>query len=829
MDNSDNNKTIISIEKEMKQSYLDYAMSVIVSRALPDVCDGLKPVHRRILYAMQEGGLDPSKPHRKSALIVGTVLGLYHPHGETAIYDSLARMTQDFSMRAPLIDGQGNFGSIDGDKPAAHRYTEARLAKISPYILEDYDKDTVPFVPNYDNSITMPSVLPTRFPNLLLNGANGIAVGMATNIPPHNLRELIDACQKMLEEPHMTLQDVMQIIKGPDFPTAGIIMGESGILQAYETGKGTIYIRGRTSIEEEGNNQAIVITEIPYQVNKSRMIAKIAELAGTQLPGILDIRDESDMQGIRVVIVLRQGENADVIINRLHALTPLQVSFGINLVALHNGRPLQMGVMDMLRAFLDFRFDVVTKRTAFFLRKAEERAHILLGLAVAVENLDEMIILIRSASDSGEAKRMICERVWSNISTELGNIVADQHKLSEIQAQAILDLRLHRLTGLERDKILAEYSEIQKAIADYMDIIEKPERVKEIINNELSEVREKFGDRRRSVICNTNHMQNPEDLIVCEEMVVIVSIGGYVKRIALDHYNVQKRGGKGKSSMSSSADDVVKQMFVSDTHQRIAFFTTIGKVYSLKVYELPMHKTSARGTLLSKVISIENNEAFSVAMPIPADTSDQNIVLVTSSGTVRRNKLSDFDSIRANGKIAMKLEEGDALIAAHTFSNDTDQILLTTGKGQSIRFFLSELRVFASRSSSGVRGVKLAEGDRVVSSTILSGEDEHIMIVSANGFGKRTKVSSYRTTRRGGQGIITMDVNKRTGDVVAAFPIVAEEDVILVTQKGHVVRANAKSVRISGRNTQGVMLVRLAKGDIVVSATPVCDEEEISE
>ena len=853
----------VTIEEEMRRSYLDYAMSVIVSRALPDARDGLKPVHRRILYAMKEGGYDHNKPFRKSARVVGDVMGKYHPHGDQAIYDAMVRMAQLFSMRLPLLEGQGNFGSMDGDHAAAMRYTETRLALTAHSLLEDIDKDTVDFQPNYDNSMEEPSVLPAQFPNLLVNGAGGIAVGMATNIPPHNLGEVIDACCACIDDPEISIEDLMVHIKGPDFPTGGIILGQAGIRSAFLTGRGSVIIRSKTEIEEiRKDREAIVVTEIPYQVNKSRLVERIAEVARDKLvEGIADLRDESDRHGVRVVIEIKRDAIAEVVLNQLFRHTPLQSSFGVNMLALIGGRPMMLNLKDALVAFVEFREEVITRRTIYELDKARKRAHTLVGLALAVANLDAMIKLIRQAKDPAVAKQKMLEQAWPaqeiasliELIDEPGHAVDEEgnYRLSEIQAKAILDLRLHRLTGLERDKIAGELKEVVDQIAGHLEVLGSRELLLKILRDELVEIRTPFGNDRRTAIQEGEFEQDDEDLIQPEDMVVTVSHGGYVKRVPLSAYRAQRRGGKGRAGMSTREEDFVSQVFVVNTHTPVLFFSSRGMVYKLKVYRLPLGSPQARGKAMVNLLPLSEGETISTLMPLPEDESswgDMFIMFATASGNIRRNRLSDFTNVMANGKIAMKLKEDDRLIGVHT-CNEIENVLLSTRLGKSIRFPVTDCRVFSGRSSAGVRGIRLGKGDEVINMTILhhadfeieernaylryanakrrsenggeeaSGEDrreserdgdgdrrqetrddlpvlseariaemaeaeEFILIVSEKGFGKRSSAFEYRVMKRGGQGVANMDLTEKTGASVVASFPVGEKDHIMLVTDG---------------------------------------------
>jgi len=879
--------TQVTIEDEMRRSYLDYAMSVIVSRALPDVRDGLKPVHRRILYAMKEGGYDSGKPYKKSARIVGDVMGKYHPHGDAAIYDAMVRMAQDFSMRLPLIDGQGNFGSMDGDPPAAMRYTEARLAKTAETALEDIGKKTVDFHPNYDETTLEPTVLPARFPNLLINGAGGIAVGMATNIPPHNVGEAIDACIAYIKNPDISIDELIEIMPGPDFPTGGIIMGRSGCRAAFHTGRGSITVRARATVEETRKDRmAIVITEIPYQVNKVRLIERIAECVNEKtVEGVTDLRDESDRDGVRIVIELKRDAVPDVVLNQLFKHTPLQISFGVNMLALNGGRPELMNLRSIIGAFVAFREQVITRRTEFELGEARNRAHILLGLAVAVANIDEVIELIRKAADPAAAKRQLLARAWPardvapliELVDEGGAALQDGlYRMSETQAKAILDLRLHRLTGLERDKIGEDLRSLVEQIKDYLDILTDRSRVMGIMIDELTEIREKFATPRLTAIEEQEFETDIEDLIQREDMVVTVSHAGYVKRVPLSSYRAQRRGGKGRTGMITRDEDFVSEIFVASTHTPMLFFSTLGRVYKLKVYKLPIGTPQARGKALVNLLPLQQGETISAVMHLPEDEASWDrlhAVFATSSGYVRRNLLSDFSNVRPSGIIAMKLEEGEQLIAVRTCT-ENDDILLATRQGKAIRFHAADVRVFASRSSRGVKGIRPAAGDKVISMSVLrhvdatteeriayirqakasrraagaNGEgesveegmeeneegstdlvltperfselerqEEFLLTVSERGFGKRTSAYEYRVSNRAGQGIWNMEMSERNGPVVATFPVKEGQDVMLVTDGGQIIRLPVADIRVAGRRTQGVTLFRIEEMEKVVS------------
>jgi DNA gyrase subunit A len=834
----------ITIEEEMKQSYLDYAMSVIVSRALPDVRDGLKPVHRRIFYAMREGGYTSDKPYRKSARIVGDVMGKYHPHGDQAIYDSLVRMAQDFSLRLPLIDGQGNFGSMDGDPPAAMRYTESRLNKAAETLLEDIEKDTVDFHQNYDGSTTEPEVLPSRIPNLLVNGAGGIAVGMATNIPPHNLVEVVDGCLAYVENPEITSEELNQIIPGPDFPTGAQILGRNGIRLAYQTGNGSVMMRAKTSIEENNGRDSIIVHEIPYQVNKGKLLERLGEVAREKIvEDIAEIRDESDRDGVRVVIDLKKSANADVVLNQLFKHTALQTSFGCNMVALDHGRPKMFLLKDFIEAFVKFREEVITRRTIFELGKARDRAHVLAGLAVAVANIDEVIALIRNAKTPVEAREGLLAKRWPAKDVQpLIELIDDPehpveddgtYQMSEAQAKAILDLRLHRLTGLERDKIGEELKTITDAIAEYLSILASREKMLEVLRGELEEVKEKFGTPRRTELLDSEFESDVEDLIQREDMVVTITHGGYIKRVPLDTYRAQKRGGKGRSGTSLKDDDFVSDLFVASTHTPIIFFTSRGIAHKLKVWQLPLASPQSRGKALINLLPLEKDENVSVYLRVPENEDvweNLDIMFATSHGTVRRNKLTDFQNIRANGLIAMKLDEGENLVSVKIASENED-VFLASKKGKAIRFPVDAIRVFSGRTSKGVRGIKLGKGDELMSMSILKREEDGaqgqgLLCVSEKGMGKRTYASEYRTSGRGGQGVINMNLTDKTGDVVATFPVTDDHQVMLISDKGKMIRMPVRDVRFTGRSTQGVKLFNVDGNEKVVSIAWLIEEDD---
>ena len=823
----------------MRKSYLDYAMSVIVSRALPDVRDGLKPVHRRILYAMMEGNYDWSKPPRKSARIVGDVMGNYHPHGDSSIYEAMVRMAQDFSMRLPLVDGQGNFGSVDGDPAAAMRYTESRLARSAESLLRDIDKNTVEFAANYDETQLEPTVLPAEYPNLLVNGANGIAVGMATNIPPHNPGEVIAACEAYIANPEITTEEINVIVPGPDFPTGGRIMGRHGIREAYANGRGSIIMRAKAEVQTNAKDrEAIIIHEIPYQVNKAQLLERIGEMVREKtLEGISDIRDESDRNGMRVVIEIKRDASGDVVLNQLYRHTRLQTSFPVNLLAMNGGRPQQMGIKDVIVAFCAFRKEVVVRRTTFLLSKARDRAHILAGLMVALASIDTIIELIKKAPDTETARNKLCETNWPaaevadfiSLIDDPGHEVIDGHyRLSETQARAILELRLQRLTGMERDKLSDETRELADKIADYLDILGSDTRVSRVVLDELAATRERLSNPRRTEITDQLGDQDDEDLIQQEDMVVTVSHRGYIKRVPLSVYRAQRRGGKGRAGMKTRDEDFVTRLFVTNTHTPILFFTSRGMVYQLKCYKLPEAAPQSLGKAMVNILPIEPEETINTVMPMPEDETswaDLNVMFATVSGNVRRNNLSDFTNIKRNGKIAMKLQDGDDLVGVLPCS-DEDDVLMATRNGKAIRFAANAVRVFRGRDSTGVRGIRLLDGDSVVSMSIIVDEDkEFILSVTENGYGKRTPVSDYRRSGRGGQGVANIETSKRNGQVMASFAVVEEDQLMLVTNMGQVIRirvhgGEGDSIRIASRKTQGVRLFDVAddESEKVVSA-----------
>ena len=845
--NKPSNHSLISITDEMKKSYLDYAMSVIVSRALPDVRDGLKPVHRRILYAMIEGGYDWSKPYRKSARVVGDVMGNYHPHGDTAIYDSMVRMAQDFSMRLMLVDGQGNFGSVDGDPPAAMRYTESRLAKSSESLLRDIDKDTIDFIPNYDESQSEPSVLPAEFPNMLVNGAGGIAVGMATNIPPHNPGEVVRACKALIDNPELSLEELMEIIPGPDFPTAALIMGRSGIREAFKSGRGSIIMRSRAEIIQTGKNadrEMIVITEIPFQVNKALVLEKIGELIRDKtIEGISDLRDESDRNGMRIVIEIKRDIQGDVVLNQLWRHTRLQTSFPVNMLALDRGQPKQLGLIEILKAFIDFRFEVVIRRTKFLLNKARNRAHILAGLMVAITSIDEIIELIKSSSDPESARNQLCSKTWPAKEVEAfiqliddpnHQIVDNNYTLSVTQAKAILELRLQRLTGMERNKLEKETQELSEQINKYLIILSDKNKLTNLIQTELDEVLSRIDDPRRTEINDSAVDHDDEDLIQKEDMVVTVSHRGYIKRVSLSTYKAQRRGGKGRAGMKMRDEDTVTSLFVTNTHTPILFFTSSGMVYQLKCYKLPESAPQALGKPMINLLPIDQDENIHTVMPMPEDEETwQNlqIIFATKNGNIRRNQLSDFTNIRQNGKIAMKLNEEDELVSVIP-CGDKDNILLATRLGKAIRFDVHDVRVFVGRGSSGVRGIRLKPNDFVVSMSLIPNlENRFILSVTENGFGKRTPIDDYRMTNRGGQGVANIECSARNGPVVASYVASEDDQIMLVTNSGKLIRirvhgGEGDSIRVAGRKTQGVRLFDVEEGEKVVSVALLSENED---
>ena len=835
------NFPIVTIEDEMRDSYLEYAMSVIVGRALPDVRDGLKPVHRRVLYAMEVLGNDYNKSYKKSARIVGDVIGKYHPHGDTAVYDTIVRMAQPFSMRNILIDGQGNFGSVDGDSAAAMRYTEIRMAKLSHELLRDLDKDTVDFNENYDGSESEPSVLPTRVPNLLANGSSGIAVGMATNIPPHNLGEVIEACLRTIDNENITVDELLEVMPGPDFPTAGIINGSAGIRQAYETGKGKIYLRSVSHVEGE-DKQSIVVTELPYQVNKAKLIGKIAELVkDKRIDGVTGLRDESDKDGMRMVIELRRGEVPEVMLNNLYKLTEMQTVFGINMVAIDKGMPKLMTLKGILEAFIAHRRDVVTRRSIFDLNKARNRAHLLEGLSVALHNIDEIIELIKSAANPAEAKISLAAKTWQgsvikeligdrdmamfkpeDLPAELGLQASGDYQLSQKQAQAILDLKLHRLTGLEKDKIFDEFNELLERIKHLLDILQNPDRLMQVIRDELIEIRDNFANGRMTEILEHKIDLTLEDLIAQEERVVTLSHGGYVKAQSLSDYQAQRRGGKGKAATKMKDEDFVDQLFVANSHDTVLCFSSTGKVHWLKVYELPMASRTARGKPIINLLPLEKDEVINAILPVSEFNDDQFVFMVTSSGTCKKTSLTNFARPRKGGIIAIELRDGDKLVGVEITSGEHD-IMLSSANGKSIRFKESDVRA-VGRTAIGVRGIKLKD-DEVVS-LIVAEQDSPILTATEKGYGKRTALGEYRAQARGGSGVISIKTSDRNGKVVGAIQVTDEDEMMLISNKGTLVRARAVDVSIIGRNTQGVTLINIAKGEKLVSVAKIAETEE---
>lgn len=870
----------VAIQDEMKRSYLDYAMSVIVSRAIPDVCDGLKPVHRRILYSMYETSSYYNKPYKKSARIVGEVMGKYHPHGDAAIYDALVRMAQDFSMRLPLIDGQGNFGSMDGDSPAAMRYTESRLEKVAHTILEDIDKDTVDFSPNYDGQEKEPNVLPARYPNLLVNGAGGIAVGMATNIPPHNLGEVITATIAYIHNHDISLEELYEIVPAPDFPTGGTILGRSGSRSMLFTGRGSVILRAKTEIEEQkSGRKSIIVTEIPYQVNKARMIEKIAELVrDKRVEGISDLRDESNKKGVRVVIELKKDAFPEIVLNQLYSYSQLQVSFGGNMLALNNGRPELLNLFDIIKAFVKFRENVVSRRTLFLLNKARARAHSLIGLVLAVDAIDEVISIIKSSKDTSDAKQNLLARKWDvSRSQGLLSIIADNRNevkdgychLTDVQVQAILDMKLARLTALERDKLEAELYELKAEIEKYLKILNDRNLILKIIEDELNEIKEAYATPRKTKIEESEFEHDIEDLIVEEDMVVTVTVGGYIKRVPLNVYRAQRRGGKGRAGLKTQSEDVLRDMFVTTTHTPVLFFSNFGQVYRLKVYKLPLSSPQAQGRALVNIFPLKEGEKITTIMPLPKDEEkwkELNLMFATAKGNIRRSDMNDFININAGGKIAIRLDDNDSLIGVK-FCSDSEHVLLASKYGKSVRFEVSGTRVIKSRTSNGVRGMKLADGDEVISLTILKDSkftreqresylnieiekrqqiktaqdvidlginaadfalsaeeiaemaqiEEFILAITENGFGKRTSAFAYRVTSRGGSGIINIVTSDRNGDVAASFPAHDDDQVIMMTDRGKLIRINVGDIRVAGRSTQGVTLLKTDKSEKVVS------------
>jgi DNA gyrase subunit A len=823
----------VSLEEEMQQSYLDYAMSVIVGRALPDVRDGLKPVHRRVLHAMRELGNDFNKPYKKSARVVGDVIGKYHPHGDSAVYDTIVRMAQPFSMRYMLVDGQGNFGSVDGDSPAAMRYTEVRMAKIAHELLADIEKETVDFVENYDGSESEPSVMPTRIPNLLVNGSSGIAVGMATNIPPHNISEVINACLALIDDPSIKVPALMTHIPGPDFPTAGIINGAQGIYSAYRTGRGRVHIRARTAIEtiNARGKEAIIVTELPYQVNKARLIEKIADLVREKrIDGISELRDESDKDGMRIVIELRQGEISDVVLNNLYKQTPMQSVFGINMVALRDGQPKLLNLKQMLEAFLAHRREVVTRRTIFDLRKARDRAHILEGQTVALANIDDVIALIKKSASPAEAKAGLMGRAWApgevtGMLQRAGDtdtrpdghdvdsgLIDGEYQLSAVQAQAILDLRLHRLTGLEQEKIIKEYKEILEKIKEYSKILANPDRLVEVIREELIDMRDSYGDKRRTEIVQDHSDLSVEDLIPEAEVVVTLSHGGYAKAQPIDVYQAQKRGGRGRSATKVKDEDFIDNLFVANTHDTILCFSSRGKMYWLKVYQVPQASRGSRGKPIVNLLPLEQGERINAVLPIREYDEGHFVFMATSGGTVKKTPLKQFSRPRASGIIAVDLRGDDKLVDV-AITNGEAEILLVASHGKAIRFNEEDVRPMG-RGAAGVRGIKLPDGHEVIALTII--RDGLILTATENGYGKRTPVDDFPVQGRGGQGVIAIQTTDRNGRTVGALQIETEDEIMLISSNGTLVRTGVEDISIMGRNTQGVRLIRVESGQRLV-------------
>ncbi|HQT82134.1 MAG: DNA gyrase subunit A [Ferrovum sp. 37-45-19] len=831
----------VSLEDEMRRSYLEYAMSVIVGRALPDVRDGLKPVHRRVLFAMHELSNDFNKPYKKSARIVGDVIGKYHPHGDTAVYDAIVRMAQDFSLRYPLVDGQGNFGSVDGDNPAAMRYTEIRMAKITHELLADIDKNTVDFGPNYDGSEKEPLILPARFPNLLVNGSSGIAVGMATNIPPHNLNEVIEACLALLKDPEIAIESLIDIMPAPDFPTRGIIYGTASVRQGYLTGRGRVLMRSRTHIEEMDKGvgrQAIIVDELPYQVNKANLIIKIAELVREKrIEGISDLRDESDKSGMRVVIELKRGEMPEVILNNLYKLTQLQESFGMNMVALVDNQPKLLNLKEFLDAFLRHRREVITRRTVFELGKARERAHILEGLAVALSNVDEIIALIKASANRQIAKEALMEKLWPSqlvkemierapenasrplgLSSEVG-LVKDKYRLSDTQAVAILEMQLQRLTGLEQEKIIDEYREVMDKIIDLLDILANSQRITQIISDELIKIKESFGDTRRSeIVVNTEDI-DMEDLITPEEMVVTLSHDGYIKAQPINDYKAQKRGGRGKQAAATKEDDFIDRLFVANTHDHVLCFTSLGRVHWLRVFNVPVGSRTSRGKPVNNLLHIEAGEKINALLPVKVFDEEHFVLMATAFGTVKKTPLTDFSRPRSAGIIAVDLDENDYLVGA-AITNGEHDVMLFSDDGKAIRFNENDVRAMG-RTARGVRGMRLSPNQRVISMLVAKNEEQTVLTATANGFGKRTPIAEFTRHGRGGQGMISIHTSERNGSVVSAALVNTSDELMLITSGGVLIRTRVEEIREMSRATQGVTLIALDKGETLVSLSPI--------
>jgi DNA gyrase subunit A len=827
----DGNKNLIipiNIEDEMRRSYLDYSMSVIIGRALPDIRDGLKPVHRRILYGLSEMGLTFNRPTRKCAKIVGEVLGKYHPHGDAPVYDSLVRMAQDFSMRYPLIDGQGNFGSVDGDPPAAMRYTEARLSRIAAALLEDIDKETVDFKPNYDESETEPEVLPTRIPNLLVNGSSGIAVGMATNIPPHNLTEIVDATIAMVQDPHITLPKIMELVKGPDFPTGGYILGRQGIFDYFTNGRGSLKLRAKAATEKMGKDrEAIIVTEIPYQVNKSRLIEHAASLVNDKkIEGISEIRDESDRDGMRIVFELKRGEQAEIVLNNLYKFTQLQANFGVIMLSIVNGQPRELGLLDVIRRFIDHRIDVVRRRTDFLLRKARDREHILLGFQRALLNLDAVIALIRASANPREARERLMEFITpEEAKAYAAEVGARGPRFTERQAQAIIELQLQRLTGMETQKIIDELNEITRLIGEYLEILGSETVLRGVIVKELKEVRKDYGDERRTEVVEDSGEISLEDLVQVEDVAVTVTRGGYLKRTAVDTYRRQSRGGKGRIGMGTRAEDTVEHLVIASTHSYLLLFTTKGRVYWLKIYEIPDAGTSGRGKHVSNLINLQPDEAVKAFLTVKEFAAGQYIVMVTQKGVIKKCELTEFDNPMSRGIIALSLDEGDELLGAG-LTNGENFIFLGTHEGKAIRFPESEVRAMG-RPARGVRAMDLTDGDYIVGMEIVEKEGL-ILSISESGYGKRTTLGDYRLTARGGKGVINMKCGPKVGKVIAILSVREDTDLMIITRDGKIIRLESGEIRQAGRSTQGVRLVRMEEGDQVAAASVIPEAEVVN-
>ncbi len=835
----------ISLEQEMKRSYLDYAMSVIVGRALPDVRDGLKPVHRRVLYAMHELSNDWNKAYKKSARIVGDVIGKYHPHGDTAVYDTIVRMAQDFSLRYPLVDGQGNFGSVDGDNAAAMRYTEIRMAKIAHELLADLDKETVDFGPNYDGSENEPLVLPSKFPNLLVNGSSGIAVGMATNIPPHNLGEIVDACTALLQNPDLSIGDLVKIVPAPDFPTAGIIYGVAEVQEGYLTGRGRVVMRARTHVEEigKGDRQAIIIDELPYQVNKAQLLIKIGELVREKrIEGISDLRDESDKSGMRAVIELKRAEVAEIVLNNLYKLTPMQETFGMNMVALVDGQPRLLNLKQFLEAFLRHRREVVTRRTVFDLRKARDRAHVLEGLAVALSNVDEVIAIIKAAATPAAAKGGLMGRTWRSqlveemlarssdqfrpeaLPKEFGLAPGGDYRLSDVQAQRILEMQLQRLTGLEQDKILSEYREVIAQIGDLLDILAKSERVTKIIGDELAELKREYGDKRRSeIIANGSDIQI-EDLIAAEDVVVTLSQTGYIKAQPLDEYRAQKRGGRGKMAAATKEDDFIEKLFIANTHDYVLCFSNKGKLYWIKVYEVPQGSRTSRGKPIVNLLKMDEGERINAILPVKEFQEEQYVFFATQEGVVKKTSLAEFSRPRPSGIIAVDLDEGDCLVGV-ALTDGKHDVMLFSDEGKAVRFDENDVRPMG-RGARGVRGMNLAKGGRVIALLVAENEEQSVLTATENGYGKRTPIAEYTRHGRGTQGMIAIQTSERNGKVVAATLASPDDEIMLITSGGVLIRTRVNEIREMGRSTQGVTLINLSEGEKLSGMQRIMDRDD---